>query len=294
MNIHLERSRLLAAAIAALAISYASQAHAIVVDAVADTWIRQNSPEVDYGNDWISVRANPADVRYGVIEFDLSVLGDAPITSISLELFDPSNNQGSEALVQSGYLLSLTPPEIDGYTWQEYLDFDAEYEEPLESLGAIAIEPGEFHAGYNVGDQGTAADIALLNSVRSANSDRVVFILKATSGLRDWYDIEQGSPPRLRINENAPAPGDLNGDGVINADDLAVITDPANWLQSVPVGTRGDLAPNGFVDLEDFHAFKTIYLAQQTPAAPIPEPAAAVMLGICSVVLSLRLRRATR
>ncbi len=280
-----------AATLVALTFGQLPRASAIVLDASADTWIRQSSPATDYGDDWISVRASETDTRYGIVEFDLSSTVGVSITSIALELFD-SSSSANVLFEQSAFVLSETPPEIDGYTWQEYLDFDQANEQPLQALGAFSIEPSQAKGGYQISSSASAADIALLETVRDANDGRVLLILKGSSGSRDWLDVERDSGPRLWINEFPPVFGDLNGDGVIDAADFTVITDPANWLQEVTPGTRGDLTSNGFVDLADFHAFKTTYLEQQgqAPAAAVPEPASAMLLLLGSWAAALARR----
>jgi len=251
-------------------------AQAIVVDATADIWIRENSPNTSYPDDYISVWGTPStDIRHGVVEFDLSGTIGETLNSVFLNLFDPGDSRSqTQPIVQQAYIVNPTPPSIGAYTWAEYQTWDAPNEVQFDSLGSYNIPVGEYVTGYNASEFGSTADIALLESVRDNNAGRVVFILKATDGQRDWYDIELGErPPQLIFNQAPPIFGDLDGNGVVDENDLAVITDPDNWLQDVPPGTRGDLTGNGRVGLADFHAFKQIFQQHQPSAvAVVPEP----------------------
>jgi len=271
-------------------------AQAIVLDATDDIWIRQISPNRDFQNDFISVWATPTDIRHGVVEFDLSGTVGQTLNSVFLNLWDPGSSRSqTQPIVQQAYIVTTTPPSINAYTWAEYESFDAPLEQQFASLGSYNIPVGDYVVGYNASEFGSSADIALLESVRDNNAGRVVFILKATDGQRDWLDIESGTPPQLVFNQAPPIFGDLNGDGVVDENDLAVITDPDNWLQDVPPGTRGDLTGNGRVGLADFHIFKGVFQQHQpTAVTVVPEPGGATicMLAMaCSLLVRNRLRK---
>lgn len=92
-------------------------------------------------------------------------------------------------------------------------------------------------------------------------------------------------------------PGDFNGDGVINLTDYGVIRD--NLETSRKYLFEGDIVRDGFVDLNDFRAWKNLpsvissgVLAQ---IAAIPEPSSIVLLtGSAALVAGLRRKRMPR
>ena len=269
-------------------------ARGLVIDAVADTWIRESDPTGAYSNDLISVwdGTTTDQRRHGVILFDLSSTVGVTINTATLLLYDRDDSRSfDEPLVQQAFLLDATPPTFpngfEGYTWDEYASFDENVNESaLASLGAYNIAAGDSVNGYEASADATAGDIALLEQTRDAQSgsqtNLVAMILKATSGERDWGDIEfDGLPPRLLINETAPEPGDFDNSGDITIADYQIMIDPGNWLQTVPAGTiggRGDITSNGLVDLDDFNAFKQVF-QNANPGVPltvpVPEPATA-------------------
>jgi len=86
--------------------------------------------------------------------------------------------------------------------------------------------------------------------------------------------------------------GDLNGDGIVNAQDLAVIG--SHWLRAGPVG---DANGDGLVNTQDIAVIASHWLAGTgsgtSGAAVVPEPAAIWLaaLGLASLVLGIKLRR---
>lgn len=277
----------------------APHAQAISIDAVADTWIRENNPQSSYDDDLISIWAADVenDQRYGVVMFDLSsVVG--PITSAYLELYDRNDSRSrTSAITQQAFILQTAPPEIVGYTWEEYFAFDKASEAALTGLGAYNIPARDLLDGFEPSQLATAGDLSLLQSVRTSQAGKVAFILKATAGARDWGDIEyDDAPPRLVLNEPLPVYGDFTGDHQVNAADFAFLINPANWLQDVTLGAPGDINADGHINLKDFSLFKPVYLAANPGASltslPVPEPAAfsLALVGLL-VVRSARRRR---
>jgi hypothetical protein len=258
-------------------------AHALVINAAADTWIREANPNTAYPDDLVSVWFGGGTARRsGVVLFDLSPTIGVPITQAYLEFFDRDDNRSrTKALVQQASLLGTTPSSfisdptnVNAYTWDEFTTFDAGSMQPLESLGAYDIAVGDLQDGYDPSDLASVADLSLLASTRDNNSNVVVFILEATAGERDWGDIEFGStPPRLVINEPLPVLGDFTQDYLVTEADFQVLTAPENWFEQVPAGTKFDLNNDRFIDLQDFKAFKTIFQLHN-PGAVLTLPSA--------------------
>lgn len=306
------RQRRLHVAVLSIAVLFclAGDVEALVIDAVADIWIRESDPTGGYSNDLISVwdGTTTDQRRHGVVMFDLSSTIGVTIDTAFLNLFDRDDARSAGAsIVQQAFLLDATPPtfpaSFESYSWEEYITFDeGQNESALSSLGAYDIAVGDTIDGYEASNFATGGDISLLQQTRDAQTGNqtnlVVFVLKATSGERDWGDIEVDStPPQLVINEDFPDPGDFNNDGFVNTTDYQIIIDPNNWLQDVPNGTlggRGDLTGNGFVDLDDFSGFKPLFEAANPGvplAAPVPEPKTFVAALICGLCASMALRQ---
>jgi hypothetical protein len=261
-------------------------ADALVIDATADTWIREANPATAYPDDLVSVWFGGGTARRsGVVVFDLSPTIGVTITQAYLEFFDRDDTRSrTKALVQQASLLGTTPQSfisdptnLNAYTWDEFMTFDNASKQSLESLGAYDIAVGDLQDGYEPSELASATDLSLLASTRDNNSNVVVFILEATAGERDWGDIEFGStPPRLVINEPLPVLGDFTGDYLVTEADFQVLTAPENWFEEVPAGTKFDLNNDRFVDLQDFKAFKTIFQLHN-PGAVLSLPSATVV-----------------
>ena len=86
---------------------------------------------------------------------------------------------------------------------------------------------------------------------------------------------------------NGPLAGDLDGDGFVGIGDLNVVL--GAWNQTVAAGDplAGDPSGDGFVGIEDLNLVLGHWNAGTPPsdAGNIPEPAAAVVMGLGGVVL---------
>lgn len=85
-------------------------------------------------------------------------------------------------------------------------------------------------------------------------------------------------------------PGDINMDSQVNLTDYGLLT--SHWNQIVQVGTNGDLALHGTVNLADFKLFKAYYQnfnggsgAELVP--PVPEPTTFVLAAMVLPALVL-------
>ena len=93
------------------------------------------------------------------------------------------------------------------------------------------------------------------------------------------------------INALPQQAGDVNGDGIVNGQDIAVVA--SHWLQDTSVG---DANGDGIVNGQDIALIASHWLDTTLPAASasaVPEPAAAwlAVAGLVMLGLRIKLRR---
>lgn len=93
---------------------------------------------------------------------------------------------------------------------------------------------------------------------------------------------------------NPGAPGDADGNGVVNINDYALIQ--ANSFTVVPLGSLGDVDDTGFVDFDDFQQWKTSFpggvAAAEAAIAALPEPTSfGLAMGAVGLLLMKRRNR---
>ena len=86
--------------------------------------------------------------------------------------------------------------------------------------------------------------------------------------------------------------GDVNGDGIVNSQDLALIS--SNWLAS-GTGKSGDANNDGIVNSQDLALVSANWLGTAPPAvgnaAAVPEPSAALLAILACGTLAVGRRR---
>jgi hypothetical protein len=113
-----------------------------------------------------------------------------------------------------------------------------------------------------------------------------------TAAFGDQSIIADISLYRTQILSHVPLPGDANGDGIVNAQDIALIA--SNWLHNVPAGTDGDVNDDGIVNGSDI-AYVASHWTQTNAAdggpLPTPEPATAVLAALATGIFLIARRR---
>ncbi len=102
----------------------------------------------------------------------------------------------------------------------------------------------------------------------------------------ELYLITKGDGQIRKLVASDSVPGDLNGDGLLGADDYAILLE--NMFVSLLGGLPGDLSGDDSIDFEDHRLFRDLFDAQHGQgalaalAAQAPEPHAAA-LGLMAV-----------
>ena len=179
---------------------------AINVPAAGDIWVRESAPDTTYASDLISVWATDADnFRLGVVVFDLTAAGitNEIVTGAFLQLHIADNSTATGAIEQSAYMLdTATLPNSDTLTYNDYLANFQATQISMESLGSMSIAADSPAETYYNSAAASAADLTALNSRLAGNGGPgwVAFIFEASTGKRDWSDVESGFAPQLVLS----------------------------------------------------------------------------------------------
>ena len=173
----------------------------VTVNANVQLWIRASQPEKLYEEDLISVWSKSRELRYGLLEFDVSDLPDVAWNSAHLEL-----GVLNQAPVKQG--ARLIPAGIENETWKSFQSMKFERQQAFDSFGRIEVESGEGVIGtYVRSDVASETDLALLGEGRKTG--RLTLVLVAdedgTAYGRDWDDgSRKNNAPRLVVRFGKP------------------------------------------------------------------------------------------
>ena len=173
----------------------------VVVNANLQLWARKSTPNKVWEKDLVSVWSAKKELRYGLIEFDVSKLGRAEWRSARLKL----GVLNSAPIRQSAALIT---PGLTSLTWNSYQRTRHAQRITLESFGRI-VDAGAHKVGtYAISTAASKADLKKLNQARQ--NDKIAFVLIADEDgsvyWRDWDDGSRGTIPQLVVRRGDPDP----------------------------------------------------------------------------------------
>ena len=119
-------------------------------------------------------------------------------------------------------------------------------------------------------------------------AEDTTFDTSPNNGDVDWFTYNAAGV------YNPGAPGDADGNGVVNINDYTLIQ--ANSFTIVPLGSLGDVDDTGYVDFDDFQQWKTSFpggvAAAEAAIAALPEPTSfGLAMGAVGLLLMKRRNR---
>ncbi len=149
---------------------------------------------------WNAAKGMPTlsdDIRYGLLEFDLSGLGGMPVIGASLELFSAVHNYSDHRtpIKQTAYIIDCsTGTLLADLTWSTYMAEKDPGKLAMETLGrydlpAANTDPAQQNA--YVPSSASAADIGLIQNVINAGKTLCLVMIAEEGGTpfgRSWGD----------------------------------------------------------------------------------------------------------
>jgi len=168
-------------------------AQTIVLENTGDIWIRSISTGTTYENDLESVWSSASgDLRYGLIEFDLSSLESETLTSATLSIAMYSvGTTLSYPIKQKIYSIDCSGgTSLTSLSWSSY---HAQYntgKQLLATLGRYDLPPGG--GGQYFDSAASAADLSIIEAAASSGDKRFSIVMIAdedgTDYRCDWED----------------------------------------------------------------------------------------------------------
>ncbi len=203
-----------AAVIVCLSLCATAAAAEIVLNPIADIWLREYKPDSVYDADFVSVWApntspneDGNNARHGVLSFDLSTI-TKPIASARLELYMVASAWNTRYPgKQAAYLVTPVVTDDSTLSWNSYYGANP-VETQLEGLGVYNL-PADNPVKQFYASSATAADVAVLESMRTGGST-ATFVFKAQTieeevteveGRHDWGDmVTPAEAPYITVN----------------------------------------------------------------------------------------------
>jgi len=146
---------------------------------------------------------------------------------------------------------------------------------------------GDWNRGFFYGDMGTGEVFRFqLDPTGTALPSHVLSIGEDVDG--ELYILGDTSGAVLKILP-LPVPGDANGDGIVNIDDLNEVRNQFGMAGPDDGSLTGDTFPyDGSVNIDDLNAVRNNFGAGAAP--PLPEPSTATLALLAAAALLCRLR----
>ncbi|MEM9419416.1 MAG: PEP-CTERM sorting domain-containing protein [Planctomycetota bacterium] len=176
----------------------------------------------------------------------------------------------TSGLLGTGQWSSFESQSLDGGTWSEANPSSTQLAE-LNLLGnsEIALDEQRGLGSVYLGGPGGGEDLVF-----------------------EYLPVGSATPVRLPISYSTtpPAPGDLNADGFVGAEDLDILL--AHWGQTVPAGAYnlGDPVADGTVNNADLQVVLDNWGDGTPPNVNIPEPTSTALLALGGCILIRRRR----
>ena len=209
-----------------------------IIDVPASTsiFVRTITPDTTHIHDLVSIRKLSGEVRYGVIQFNLSPVVGRVATNVELILEEIGSAQaGTDAnfpLVSAAYAIGTSDsvPDLLSMTWNTYqATYEGQETAAFATLGAYNL-PANGTSSANRSTFASAADLAFIeNIVDSSGSNVLTLVLKGVdlNNAHAFGDgVAAGNAPILRVTTGTNA-------APVVAD---ITTQPANTT-SLPINT---------------------------------------------------------
>lgn len=185
-------------------------AETLTINVSTDVWVREKSPTSTYEDDTLLIAAassrdglrDGGKERRSAVEFDLSGITQQ-ITGAYLNLYDyvwtGTGSENNSAIVQVAS--SMSTHGIASLTWNtmgSYTDF--------ESFGAYNLPQGHDMGQYYRSSDASAADVTVLEALRTSTDKKLTVLLRASFGCLNWGDQTSGGNVAQLVVTTVPEP----------------------------------------------------------------------------------------
>lgn len=273
----------------------------IVLEAVADVWLRESEPDRLSDSDLVSVWSsvgNDGARRYGVIAFDVGNLAGRRLERATLSLWAGPFGFSDDFKPIRQTALAIDTSEGTApasMTWRAYQDEYADDAEELNEFGTVEFEPfGPEDLDQFVESSADAADLRLIEEAADSDDGLLTLIFVAdedgTDYAKSWGDgsneggpsFGEETPALLSVvlaSEDGPrfVRGDANADERINITDGVFILDFL-FGGATELSCREAANANGEDDInitDGIYVLQFLFGGGPAPPAPHPECGAA-------------------
>lgn len=228
----------LAAALATAALlAFPAAAATTDIPASEEIFIRTLTPDTTHDTDLISIRRLSGEIRYGVLQFDLSSLAGQSLTGAELVLDEIGSAQaGTDAnfpLVSAAYVIGTADgvPDLLSMTWNSYqAAYEGQEAGPFATLGAYDL-PANGAARADRSTFANTADVAVLQGIVDWPANNVLTLVLKAVNLSQAHAFGDGqaygNKAVLRVTVGANDPPVVVG----------IVTDPADPT-NLPINSR--------------------------------------------------------